>query len=48
MANMLEGGGKTPILPPAELQRMGEPRSALPFATRPLLGVGVGFVRGSS
>jgi hypothetical protein len=23
MANMLEGGGKTPILPPEELQAMG-------------------------
>ena len=32
MANMLEGGGKTPILPPAELQAMGFKLVAYPLS----------------
>jgi 2-methylisocitrate lyase-like PEP mutase family enzyme len=32
MANMLEGGGKTPILPPAELQDMGFKLCAYPLS----------------
>jgi len=36
MANMLEGGGKTPILPPEELQAMGYKLVAYPLS---LLGV---------
>jgi 2-methylisocitrate lyase-like PEP mutase family enzyme len=38
MANMLEGGGKTPILPPAELQAMGFALVAYPMS---LLGVSI-------
>ena len=36
MANMLEGGGKTPILAPEELQRLGFKLVAYPLS---LLGV---------
>lgn len=36
MANMLEGGGKTPIMPPSELQDMGFKLVAYPLS---LLGV---------
>jgi hypothetical protein len=38
MANMLEGGGKTPILPPEELQALGFKLVAYPLS---LLGVSV-------
>ena len=38
MANMLEGGGKTPILPPSELEAMGFKLCAYPLS---LLGVSV-------
>jgi hypothetical protein len=38
MASMLEGGGKTPILPPAQLQAMGFKLCAYPLS---LLGVSV-------
>jgi hypothetical protein len=38
MANMLEGGGKTPILPPEELQAMGFKLVAYPLS---LLGVSI-------
>jgi 2-methylisocitrate lyase-like PEP mutase family enzyme len=38
MANMLEGGGKTPILPPEELQGMGFKLVAYPLS---LLGVSI-------
>lgn len=36
MANMLEGGGKTPVLPPEELERLGFKLVAYPLS---LLGV---------
>jgi len=38
MANMLEGGGKTPILSPVELERMGFKLVAYPLS---LLGVSI-------
>lgn len=38
MANMLEGGGKTPILAPAELEDMGFKLVAYPLS---LLGVSI-------
>lgn len=38
MANMLEGGGKTPILPPEELQALGFSLVAYPLS---LLGVSI-------
>lgn len=38
MANMLEGGGKTPILPPEELQALGFKLVAYPLS---LLGVSI-------
>ncbi len=38
MANMLEGGGKTPLLPPAALQELGFSIVAYPLS---LLGVSV-------
>jgi 2-methylisocitrate lyase-like PEP mutase family enzyme len=38
MANMLEGGGKTPILPPEELQALGFSLVAYPMS---LLGVSI-------
>lgn len=42
MANMLEGGGKTPILTPAELEAMGFKVCAYPLS---LLGVSVAAMR---
>lgn len=41
MANMLEGGGKTPILSPAQLQEMGFKLVAYPLS---LLAVSVRWV----
>lgn len=38
MANMLEGGGKTPLLPPRQLEEMGFKLCAYPLS---LLGVSV-------
>lgn len=38
MANMLEGGGKTPILTPAELEELGFKLVAYPLS---LLGVSI-------
>lgn len=38
MANMLEGGGKTPILAPAELEELGFKLVAYPLS---LLGVSI-------
>lgn len=40
MASMLEGGGKTPILTPAQLEGMGFKLCAYPLS---LLGVGLIF-----
>lgn len=44
MANMLEGGGKTPILPPQELQDIGFKLCAYPLT---LLGVSVRAMQGA-
>jgi 2-methylisocitrate lyase-like PEP mutase family enzyme len=44
MANMLEGGGKTPILPPGELAALGFSLVAYPMS---LLGVSIRAMRGA-
>jgi 2-methylisocitrate lyase-like PEP mutase family enzyme len=44
MANMLEGGGKTPILPPEELQALGFKLVAYPLS---LLGVSIKAMQGA-